>query len=72
MIKRKKEEGRERFKRGVEKAVRERKEWEVINGERKKWKEVSRDIKIEEWADYLRNLSGGMDKRVRGEGMVKR
>ncbi|XP_043478498.1 uncharacterized protein LOC122508895 [Leptopilina heterotoma] len=68
LIRRKREEGRERFLKEVEKAIEEGKEWEVINRERKRGKEINRDIRMEDWTNYFKGLSGGMERKIRGEG----
>ncbi|XP_051161831.1 uncharacterized protein LOC127281899 [Leptopilina boulardi] len=68
LVRKKREEGRERYIKEVEKAIEEGREWEVINRERRKGKEINKEISIEDWTKYFQGLSGGMGYKIRGEG----
>lgn len=52
-------------------AFKKGRECEVINRERKSWKGVNEEIELREWTDYFKGLSGGVEKRIRGEGRRK-
>lgn len=38
--------------------------WEIVNREKKKWKGINKEIKMEEWNGYFRNLLGGVEGKV--------
>lgn len=42
--------------------------WRVVNRERKKWKGINRDIEMEEWEEYFRELLGVEGRMMKGEG----
>lgn len=61
-----------RWERQIEEAKQEEQIWEVVNKERKRRKEVNREIGMEEWK-YFRGLLGGVEGRVLlGEVRVER
>jgi len=62
MCKRKKKE--ERWEREMEKAIVEGQVWGIVNRERKRWKGINEDIKMEEWEEYFKGLLGGVERRV--------
>ncbi|XP_051155795.1 uncharacterized protein LOC127278239 [Leptopilina boulardi] len=68
LLRRKKEDEKQRFLEELEKAVKEGREWEVVNRELNKWKGINRNIKMEEWTEYFREMAGGVQNRLRGEG----
>ncbi|XP_011688391.1 PREDICTED: uncharacterized protein LOC105450305 [Wasmannia auropunctata] len=69
LCERKKEEENGRWERKAEEARTEGQVWEIVNRERKKWKGINKDIGMDEWEEYFRNLLGGVESRVvKGEG----
>lgn len=61
-----------RWERQIEEAKQEGQIWEVVNKERKRRKEVNREIGMDEWK-YFRGLLGGVEGRVLlGEVKVER
>lgn len=52
-----------RWERQIEEAKQEGQIWEVGNKERKRRKEVNREIGMEEWKEYFRGLLGGVEGR---------
>lgn len=68
LVRRKREEEKERYNKEVEKAVSEGREWEVINRERGNRKDINREIGMREWTDYFKRMGGGVNNRIRGEG----
>lgn len=62
-----------RWERQIEEAKQEGQIWEVVNKEKKRRKEVNREIGMEEWKEYFRGLLGGVEGRVLlGEVRVER
>ncbi|XP_070169547.1 cyclic nucleotide-gated channel beta-1-like [Polyergus mexicanus] len=68
MIKEKRQKEKERYKEEVEKAVKEGREWEVINRERGGRKGINEEIGMKEWTKHFKGLLGGVEYRVKGEG----
>jgi len=64
MCEEKKKEERERMLREAGEAKTEGEVWEIVRRERKRWKRVSEEIKIEEWKEYFMGLLGGVEGRV--------
>jgi len=60
----KKREENERWEREVEEARVEEQVWGIVNRERKRWKGINEDIKMEEWEEYFKELLGGVERRV--------
>ena len=52
----KRQEEKSRYVEEVEKAIKEGREWEVINRERGGWKEINEEINIDKWTVYFRKL----------------
>jgi len=48
----------------VEEAKSEELVWKTVNRERKKWKRINEEIKMEEWEEYFKKVLGGVDKKV--------
>jgi len=65
LCERKRREENERFEREAEKVRNESEVWRVINRERKHRKGVNKDIGMEEWRKYFKEVLGGMERRVR-------
>lgn len=57
MCKRKKKK-KERWERRIREMKREGQMWEIVNRKRKKRKEMNREIKLEEWELFFRELLG--------------
>ncbi|KYN22005.1 hypothetical protein ALC57_05605 [Trachymyrmex cornetzi] len=57
-------EENERWERKVEGAKREGQVWEIVNGEKKKWKGINKAIEMREWEKYFKELLGGVERRV--------
>lgn len=73
---RKKREENERWEREAEEARTEGQIWAIVNRERKKWKGINREIEMEKWEEYFRELLGEIRKgcygnQEQGEGMRK-
>lgn len=61
-----------RWERLVEEAKLEGQVWKIVKMERKRWKRVNRNIELEEWEEYFRDLLGGVEERGRRERIVRR
>jgi len=47
--------------------------WGIMNKEKKRWKEINENIKMEEWEEYFKGFLGGIEKRVvQGENRRRR
>jgi len=60
----KKRDENERWEREVEEARVEGQVWGIVNRERKRWKGINEDIKMEEWEEYFKELLGDVERRV--------
>ena len=60
----KRQEEKSRYMEEVEKAIKEGREWEVINIERVGWQGINEEISIEEWTVYFKKLLEGVSSRV--------
>ena len=67
MLNEKRQRKNEWYKEELEKAVREGREWEVINKERGGRKGINEDIGIREWTTYFKALLGGVENKVKDE-----
>lgn len=63
----KKEEWNEKLMKEVREAKTQEQVWRVINRERGKRVEINREIRMEEWDKYFRELLGGSEERVKLE-----
>lgn len=61
---RKKQEENLRWEKQIEEAKQEGQIWEIVNKERKRRKEVNREIGMEEWEEHFRGLLGGVEGKV--------
>lgn len=61
---RKKQEENLKWEKQIEEAKQEGQIWEIVNKERKRRKEVNREIGMEEWEEHFRGLLGGVEGRV--------
>lgn len=61
---RKKQEENLKWEKQIEEAKQEGQIWEIVNKERKRRKEVNREIGMEEWEELFRGLLGGVEGRV--------
>lgn len=57
-----------RIREGAEAVGTEGQVWRVVNRERKEWKGINRDIELEEWEEYFRELLGVEGRVMKGEG----
>ncbi|KYN24369.1 hypothetical protein ALC57_04031, partial [Trachymyrmex cornetzi] len=60
----KKKEDNERWERKVEGAKEEKQVWDIVNGERKRWRGINKGIEMQEWEVYFKDLLGGVEGRV--------
>lgn len=65
MREKKKKRRREKRIKKTRKARMEKKVWEIIRKERRRRREMEKEIKEEEWREYFMRLLGGVGKRVR-------
>lgn len=61
---RKKQEENLKWEKQIEEAKQEGQIWEIVNKERKRRKEMNREIGMEEWEEHFRGLLGGVEGRV--------
>lgn len=61
---RKKQEENLKWEKQIEEAKQEGQIWEIVNKERKRRKEVNREIGMEKWEKHFRGLLGGVEGRV--------
>lgn len=70
---RKKQEENLGWERQIEEAKQEAQIWEIVNKERKRRKEMNREIGMEEWKEHFRGLFGGSRREsTDGRGKVRK